>query len=119
MIYTHTHLPFVNSRFKRFFINSIFFLVFPCVALCKCFNPSNDDIEQTESTWTRRIIQKELSSDGEQDSEMSRLLKMVRRFLRNNPVVNLNIIVLVAAKTFFKNYTHWVDIVYHSRNIFL
>lgn len=81
MIYIHIHLPSVNSRFKRFFINSIFFLVFPCVALCKCFNPSNDDIEQTESTWTRRIIQKELSSDGEQDGEMSRLLKMVRNFV--------------------------------------
>lgn len=77
MIYIRVHLPSVNSRFKRFFINSIFFLVFPCVALCKCFNPSNDDIEQTETTWTRRVIQKELSSDGEQDDELSRLLKMV------------------------------------------
>ncbi|XP_037030109.1 uncharacterized protein LOC119069971 isoform X2 [Bradysia coprophila] len=45
---------------------------------------TNDDIEQTESTWTRRVIQKELSSDGEQDDELSRLLKMENEKLKSS-----------------------------------
>lgn len=51
----------IYFRCKRFFINTIFFLIFPCVALCKCFTSTEDDIlQRSEATWTRSDVQTEL-----------------------------------------------------------
>ena len=67
---------------KKFFINTIFFLVFPCVALCKCFTPTPDDLLESESTWERSFVQKEILTDeddynDDDYNEMSNLLNIV------------------------------------------
>lgn len=45
-------------------INTVFFLVCPCVAMCNCFNPNAGDDDDV-TLWSRRVVMKEL--DGVTD----------------------------------------------------
>lgn len=78
--FTKNHLLTFSSniyRCHRFFINCIFFFLYPFRLCCCCFWGSDHDRKRsTSSIIGRSVIQQEFTDDDESEDEKSRLLKV-------------------------------------------
>lgn len=70
-------------------INTCFFLVCPCVAMCNCFNPNAGDDDDV-TLWSRRVILKEIEEGAD-----------LKNFGSQKDGESLDLLVITASAVYF------------------